>query len=103
MMKKSATKSAYQGLGMRSTHMTLAAHTTGSSAAFGSKHKESTSSNMFSSTFNKGKNSLRDNFRHDSLSRTMRLNNDSALKVPEPSSGANSRDTSLKKLKPRFG
>jgi hypothetical protein len=104
MMKKAATRSAYQGIGMRSTHMTLAAATTGSTNNFGSKHKDSASSNMFSSTFRGGKNSLRDNFRHDSLSRTMRLNNDSALRVPaDTTSAAHSRDVSLKKLKPRFG
>ena len=59
LMKKAATKSAYQGIGMRSTHMTLAAGTTGSSKIFG-KHKESSSSHMFSSTFRGGKNSMKD-------------------------------------------
>lgn len=75
---------------MRSTHMTLAAATTGSSNNFGFKHKDSESSNIFSSTFRGGKNSLKDaNYRNDAFSRTLRLNNDSALKVPaDGSSGA---------------
>ena len=69
--------------------MTLAAATTGSSNNFGSKHKNSVSSNMFSSTFRGEKNSIKDNFRNEAMSRTMRLNNDSALKVQTgASSGA---------------
>ena len=89
---------------MRSTHMTLAAGTTGSSKIFG-KHKDSSSSHMFSSTFRGGKNSMKDGHqRNDVFSRTMRLNNDSALRVPaDGSSGVQSRDVSLKKLKPKFG
>ena len=87
MIKKGTQSTNFKTQGMRSTHMTTLEPTSSSGRNFGKKmHSTNISSRVFGNTFQRGRHSLREErFRSDSLSQTLRLNQNSGLKDVESS------------------